>query len=144
MIGFAPRGRDHRAAFASSGRRETPTGQSRNHTPGRIAVFTIAPRATRPAEISTPAAEPVTTLAGVSGKPLTVTVRRPLRHGIEQGNEAIRWLRKEWAAGVERISPGELGQPHDIAAAIAFLAAPEAAFVQGAALVVDGGRLARL
>ena len=32
----------------------------------------------------------------------------------------------------------------DIAAAVAFLAAPEARFVTGTALAVDGGRLARL
>ena len=37
-----------------------------------------------------------------------------------------------------------VGAPADIAAAIAFLASDEAKFVQGAALVVDGGRLDRL
>jgi meso-butanediol dehydrogenase/(S,S)-butanediol dehydrogenase/diacetyl reductase len=34
---------------------------------------------------------------------------------------------------------GRVGRPEDIAAAIAFLAADEAAFINGANLVVDGG-----
>jgi NAD(P)-dependent dehydrogenase (short-subunit alcohol dehydrogenase family) len=38
----------------------------------------------------------------------------------------------------------DVGQPRDIAAAAAFLASDDAAFVTGAALNVDGGRLARL
>lgn len=37
-----------------------------------------------------------------------------------------------------------VGKPEDVTAAIAFLASPEAAFIQGAALRVDGGRLNRL
>jgi NAD(P)-dependent dehydrogenase (short-subunit alcohol dehydrogenase family) len=47
-------------------------------------------------------------------------------------------------AGVEHIDPGELLQPADIAAAIAWLASADAVHVQGAALTVDGGRLAEL
>ena len=39
---------------------------------------------------------------------------------------------------------GRVGKPEDIAAAIAFLAADEAAFVNGANLVVDGGLTAGL
>lgn len=50
----------------------------------------------------------------------------------------------EVKAGVERIAPGELLQPADIAAAVAFLASDDAAFVQGAGLIVDGGRLGQL
>jgi NAD(P)-dependent dehydrogenase (short-subunit alcohol dehydrogenase family) len=37
-----------------------------------------------------------------------------------------------------------VGKPEDIAAAIAFLASDDAAFVTGTALRVDGGRLDRL
>jgi NAD(P)-dependent dehydrogenase (short-subunit alcohol dehydrogenase family) len=37
-----------------------------------------------------------------------------------------------------------VGNPADIAAVIAFLASSDAAFVQGASLLVDDGRLCRL
>jgi NAD(P)-dependent dehydrogenase (short-subunit alcohol dehydrogenase family) len=42
------------------------------------------------------------------------------------------------------VNPNTVGRPEDVAATIAFLAADDAAFVQGAALRVDGGRLDRL
>ncbi|PLK25959.1 SDR family NAD(P)-dependent oxidoreductase [Novosphingobium sp. TH158] len=47
-------------------------------------------------------------------------------------------------SGEEVIEEADLGQPQDIARAVAFLASEEAAFISGAALVVDGGRMARL
>ena len=50
----------------------------------------------------------------------------------------------EVKAGVEHIDKEELGQPGQVADAIAWLASAEAAFVNGAALVADGGRLAEL
>lgn len=43
--------------------------------------------------------------------------------------------------GVEKIDRSKVGEPDDIAAVIAFLASDEAKFVQGASVVVDGGRL---
>ena len=54
------------------------------------------------------------------------------------------WDNPNVASGAEQIDPGFVGKPQDVAAAIAFLASDDAAFVQGTTLVVDGGRLARL
>ena len=47
-------------------------------------------------------------------------------------------------SGAEKIDPADVGRPEDVADAIAWLASAEAAFVTGAELRVDGGRLARL
>jgi NAD(P)-dependent dehydrogenase (short-subunit alcohol dehydrogenase family) len=41
----------------------------------------------------------------------------------------------------ERTVPvGRLGEPEDVAAAVAFLAAESSAFITGAALFIDGGQ----
>jgi len=53
------------------------------------------------------------------------------------------WNNPNVKSGAEKIT-GAVGKPEDIAAAICFVAAPEAAFVTGTTLVVDGGRLAHL
>lgn len=50
----------------------------------------------------------------------------------------------EVRAGIEHFDPLELLPASGIAAAVAFLASEEARHVQGAALVVDGGRLSHL
>ncbi len=47
-------------------------------------------------------------------------------------------------SGAEHLDPADVGQPADIAAAIAWLASDDAKFVQGAAVIVDGGRLSGL
>jgi NAD(P)-dependent dehydrogenase (short-subunit alcohol dehydrogenase family) len=47
-------------------------------------------------------------------------------------------------SGAEHLDPAEIGQPADIAAAIAWLASDDAKFVRGASVVVDGGRLSGL
>ncbi len=54
------------------------------------------------------------------------------------------WNNPQVQSGAEHIDPGEVGKPEELAAAIAFLASDEARFIQGAALIVDGGRLCRL
>jgi len=46
-------------------------------------------------------------------------------------------------SGVEKLE-GPIGKPEDLAAAICFLASDDARFINGATLLVDGGRLATL
>lgn len=50
------------------------------------------------------------------------------------------WNNPNIKSGAEKIE-GAIGKPEDLAAAICFLAADEARFVNGTTLVVDGGRL---
>jgi len=50
------------------------------------------------------------------------------------------WDNPNVKSGAEKVT-GAVGKPEDLAAAICFLAAPEAAFITGTTLVVDGGRL---
>lgn len=52
---------------------------------------------------------------------------------------------EEAVKAVGRTIPlGRVGQPEDIAHAVYFLASPSAAYITGAALIVDGGLLSRL
>jgi NAD(P)-dependent dehydrogenase (short-subunit alcohol dehydrogenase family) len=44
-----------------------------------------------------------------------------------------------FAARIEKVPVGRLGEPRDIGAAVAFLASEAASFVNGQVLVVDGG-----
>jgi glucose 1-dehydrogenase len=50
------------------------------------------------------------------------------------------WNNPNIKSGAEHVN-GAIGNPEDIAAAVCFLAAPEARFITGTTLVVDGGRL---
>lgn len=54
------------------------------------------------------------------------------------------WENPNVKSGVETINLVDVGKPEDIAATIAFLASDDAAFVEGAEVRVDGGRLNRL
>jgi meso-butanediol dehydrogenase / (S,S)-butanediol dehydrogenase / diacetyl reductase len=54
------------------------------------------------------------------------------------------WDNPNVKSGLEKIDRGEVGKPEDLAAAIAFLASDDAAFIEGAAVAVDGGRLGKL
>ena len=54
------------------------------------------------------------------------------------------WASPNLKSGAEKLEKGDIGLPQDIARAVAFLASDEAAFITGASLNVDGGRLAKL
>jgi glucose 1-dehydrogenase len=55
-------------------------------------------------------------------------------------NTPMLWDNPNVKSGKEKIE-GEIGEPEDLAAAIAFLASDEAKYIDGTTLVVDGGRL---
>ena len=50
----------------------------------------------------------------------------------------IEQVRAAWVANVPE---GRLGLPEEVAAAVAFLASPDAGYIRGQSLAVDGGRL---
>jgi NAD(P)-dependent dehydrogenase (short-subunit alcohol dehydrogenase family) len=83
----------------------------------------------------------LTRSAAIEGKARGIRVNAILPGAVEtpmlRNNPNVR-------TGAEQLAPGDVGSPEEIAAVIAFLASPEAAFVQGAAVRVDGGRLAHL
>ncbi len=54
------------------------------------------------------------------------------------------WNNPNLKSGAETIDKKDVGQPEDIAAAVAFLASDDAKFITGTTLAVDGGRLAKL
>jgi NAD(P)-dependent dehydrogenase (short-subunit alcohol dehydrogenase family) len=83
----------------------------------------------------------LTRSAAIEGRPKGIRVNAVLPGAIE-----TPMLREnpEVKSGVELLRPGDVGQPEDVAKAIAFLASDDASFVTGAGLRVDGGRLATL
>jgi NAD(P)-dependent dehydrogenase (short-subunit alcohol dehydrogenase family) len=54
------------------------------------------------------------------------------------------WENPNVKSGLEKIDRGVLGKPKDLAEVICFLSSPEAEFVRGSAVIVDGGRLGKL
>jgi meso-butanediol dehydrogenase / (S,S)-butanediol dehydrogenase / diacetyl reductase len=83
----------------------------------------------------------LTRSASLEGKPKGIRVNAVLPGAIDT---PMLWQNPNVKSGEEKIISGDVGQPEDVAAAIAFLACDDAKFVQGAALRVDGGRLDRL
>lgn len=59
-------------------------------------------------------------------------------------NTPMLWDNPNVKSGLEKIDRGNLGQPEDLAAVVAFLASDEAMFVRGSSVIVDGGRLGAL
>jgi 3-oxoacyl-[acyl-carrier protein] reductase len=87
------------------------------------------------------------TKAGLDG--ITRSLARELgSRGITVNSVAPGYMRTEMSHGLDesqlvqisrRTPAGRLGEPEDVAAAVRFLASPEANFITGHVLVVDGG-----
>jgi NAD(P)-dependent dehydrogenase (short-subunit alcohol dehydrogenase family) len=83
----------------------------------------------------------LTRSAALEGKPKNVRVNAVLPGAVDT---PMLWDNPNVRSGAEVINKAEVGTPDDIAAAIAFLCSADAAFIWGAGLRVDGGRLVRL
>ncbi|MDI7775091.1 SDR family oxidoreductase [Asticcacaulis sp. EMRT-3] len=83
----------------------------------------------------------LTRTAAIEGKPLGIRANAVLPGAIDT---PMLWASPNIQSGAEVLLPEDVGQPENIAAAVAFLASPEAAFITGSSLVADGGRLAKL
>lgn len=83
----------------------------------------------------------LTRSAALEGTPLGIRVNAILPGAVDT---PMLWQNPNVKSGIEKIDPADVGKPEDIAATIAYLASDDAAFVQGASLRVDGGRLDRL
>lgn len=83
----------------------------------------------------------LTRSAALEGRELGIRV-----NAIEPGavDTPLLWSNPNVKSGQEKIDAADVGKPDDVAAAVAFLASEDAAFITGASLRVDGGRLARL
>ncbi|MEO6914376.1 MAG: SDR family NAD(P)-dependent oxidoreductase [Chitinophagaceae bacterium] len=83
----------------------------------------------------------LTRSAALEGKPKGIRTNAILPGAIDT---PMLWTNPNVKAGVEKINRDDVGKPEDIAAAVAYLASSDAAFIQGALLSVDGGRLDRI
>jgi NAD(P)-dependent dehydrogenase (short-subunit alcohol dehydrogenase family) len=83
----------------------------------------------------------LTRSAAIEGKPKGIRVNAILPGAIDT---PMLWNNPNVKAGIEVINKEDVGKPEDIADAILYLSSDKAGFIQGAALKVDGGRLARL
>jgi NAD(P)-dependent dehydrogenase (short-subunit alcohol dehydrogenase family) len=83
----------------------------------------------------------LTRSAGIEGRDKGIRCNVVLPGAIDTG---MLWDNPNIKSGAEKIDPRDVGKPEDVAAAVAFLASDDAAFITGTALRVDGGRLDRL
>lgn len=83
----------------------------------------------------------LTRSAALEGKPKGIRVNAVLPGAIDT---PMLWDNPNVRSGIETIDKNDVGQPEDVADVVAFLASDGARFVQGASLLVDGGRMARL
>jgi NAD(P)-dependent dehydrogenase (short-subunit alcohol dehydrogenase family) len=83
----------------------------------------------------------LTRSSALEGKPKGIRVNAILPGAVDT---PMLWNNPNVISGVEVVDKKNVGRPDDLAAVIAFLASDDAAFVQGAAITVDGGRLGKL
>lgn len=83
----------------------------------------------------------LTRSASMEGKPKGIRVNAILPGAIDT---PMLWENPNLKAGIEKLDKADVGSPEELANAVAFLASSDASFVQGAMLLVDGGRLDRL
>ena len=83
----------------------------------------------------------LTRSAAIEGKARGIRVNAVLPGAIDT---PMLWNNPNIKSGLETIRKADVGKAEDVAAAIAFLASDDAAFVQGTEFRVDGGRLGRL
>jgi meso-butanediol dehydrogenase/(S,S)-butanediol dehydrogenase/diacetyl reductase len=83
----------------------------------------------------------LTRSSAIEGKQKGIRVNAILPGAIDT---PMLWQNPNIKTGLEQVSKDSVGRPEDIAGVAAFLASDDAAFVQGAMIEVDGGRLSRL
>lgn len=83
----------------------------------------------------------LTRTSSIEGKARAIRANAVLPGAIDT---PMLWDNPNVKSGAETIDKRDVGQPSDIAAAVAFLASEDARFITGTSLVVDGGRLAKL
>lgn len=82
-----------------------------------------------------------TRAASIEGEPKGIRVNAVMPGAIDT---PMLWASPNIRSGIETLEPRDIGKPENVADTVAFLAGPEAAFITGACLNVDGGRLAKL
>lgn len=79
----------------------------------------------------------LTRSSALEGKPKGLRVNVVLPGAVDT---PMLWNNPNVKSGLEKLARSDIGRPEDIAEVVAFLASDEARFIQGAALVADGGR----